>query len=82
MHRMVEFIPLLIILIWVLPDDPEWVEFCAVYYPELSISSCRSVSGGLRTLTSSMHDLYAIIALSNKASANVVRKLPTYQLST
>ena len=41
------FIFLLIILISVLPDDPEWVEYCAEYHPNLSISSCRSASGGL-----------------------------------
>ena len=41
------FMLLLILLISVLPDDPEWVEYCAEYYPELSISSCRGASGGL-----------------------------------
>ena len=39
------FIFLLIILISVLPDDPEWVEYCAEYYPDLSLSACRNASG-------------------------------------
>ena len=41
------FIFFLLIIISVLPDDPEWVEYCTEYYPELSISSCRSTSGGV-----------------------------------
>ena len=39
------FMLLLILLISVLPDDPEWVEYCAEYYPELSLSACRTASG-------------------------------------
>ena len=39
------FIFLLLILISVLPDDPEWVEYCAEYYPDLSLSACRIASG-------------------------------------
>ena len=41
------FIFLLIILISVLPYDPEWIEYCAEYYPDLSLSSCRTASGGV-----------------------------------
>ena len=40
------FIFVLIILISVLPDDPEWVEYCAEYYPDLSFRACRAASGG------------------------------------
>ena len=39
------FIFLLLILISVLPDDPEWVEYCAEYYPDLSLPACKSASG-------------------------------------
>jgi hypothetical protein len=39
------FIFLLLILISVLPDDPEWVEYCAEYYPDLTLSACRTASG-------------------------------------
>ena len=41
------FIFLLPILISILPDDPEWVEYCAEYYPDLSLSACRMASGGV-----------------------------------
>ena len=37
---------MLAVLISVLPDDPEWIEYCAEYYPELSLSACRTASGG------------------------------------
>ena len=40
------FMLLLLVLIGFLPNDPEWVEYCAEYYPELSLSSCRTASGG------------------------------------
>ena len=39
------FLLLLVILISVLPEDPEWVEYCAEYYPGLSISACKTASG-------------------------------------
>ena len=39
------FMFLLLILISVLPADPEWVEYCAEYYPDLSLSACRNASG-------------------------------------
>ena len=37
---------LLAVLISALPADPEWVEYCAEYYPDLSLSACRTASGG------------------------------------
>ena len=39
------FMFLLLLLISVLPADPEWVEYCAEYYPDLSLSACRTASG-------------------------------------
>ena len=39
------FMFLLLILISVLPADPVWVEYCAEYYPDLSLSACRTASG-------------------------------------
>ena len=38
---------ILAIVISVLPDDPEWIEYCAEYYPDLSLSACRKASGGV-----------------------------------
>ena len=38
---------ILAVLISVLPDDPEWIEYSAEYYPDLSLSACRTESGGV-----------------------------------
>lgn len=38
---------MLAVLISVLLDDPEWIEYCAEYYPDLSLSACRTASGGV-----------------------------------